>query len=161
MFLPKSDVFKDLRQETVNDISEIAFEETYDSGAVLFSAGEPANSFYILVKGTISLTIGDGATSHYTVSKMGESFGWSSMVGRDTYSARAECLAPTTVMKIDKTTLEKVFDAHARSGRVFYKRLAGAMGERWLDLHHSLMSELREKQATSYGSGQVTETSED
>lgn len=161
MFLPKSDIFKDLRQEAVSDISEAAVEETHGKGDMLFSAGDPATSFYILVEGKIGLRIGKGASSHYTVNRIGESFGWSSVVGRDCYSATAECLAPTKVMRIDRKDLERVFDAHARSGRVFFRGLAKSMGERWLEVHGSLMSELDRSQAVSYGTGQVSGAKED
>lgn len=160
MFLPKIDVFKDLRQEAINDISEIAREEYYDKGTVLFSAGEPADHFYILVTGNVGLAVGDAATSHYSVTRIGESFGWSSVVGRDTYSARAECVAPSRVLKISRTDLERVFDAHARSGRVFYRRLAEAMGQRWIDLHRTFMSQFTLTQAATYGTGQTTGASE-
>ncbi|MBI5571186.1 MAG: cyclic nucleotide-binding domain-containing protein [Desulfomonile tiedjei] len=161
MFLPKSDMFKDLRQEAIADISEIAAEETHPKGSVLFLTGAPATHFYLLVEGKVALTIGDGPSSHYTVNRIGESFGWSSVVGRGSYSATAECLAPTKVMKIDRAGLERVFDAHARSGRVFYKGLAKAMGERWLDLHRMLMSELDGSRAVSFGTGQVMATGEE
>lgn len=161
MFLPKSDIFKDLRQEAVSDISEVAVEEKHEPGDVLFSVGDPAKCFYILVEGKIGLTIGERALSRYTVNRIGESFGWSSVVGRDRYSATAECLEATKVMRIDRSDLEKVFDAHARSGRVFYKCLARVMGERWLGMHGSLMSELERGQAVSHGTGQVSGTKED
>ncbi len=161
MFLPKSDIFKDLRQEAVSDISDVAVEESHNKGETLFSAGDPATCFYILVEGKVGLSIGEAASSHYTVNRIGESFGWSSVVGRDCFSATAECLAPTKVMRIQRTELEKVFDAHTRSGRVFYRSLAKAMGERWLDVHGSLMSELTRNQAVSYGTGQVSDTKED
>ncbi|MEW6348696.1 MAG: cyclic nucleotide-binding domain-containing protein [Thermodesulfobacteriota bacterium] len=160
MYLPKSDIFKDLRQEAVSDISDVAVEETHKKGTLLFSVGDRATYFYILVEGAIGLSIADGGSSHYTISKIGESFGWSSVVGRDAYSATAQCLEPTKVLKIDRTNLEKVFDSHARSGRVFYKRLAAALGERWLDLHRQLMSEGK-GQAVSYGTGQVADARED
>jgi CRP-like cAMP-binding protein len=147
MFLPKSDVFKDLRQEAIHEISEFAVEESYNAGDVIFSAGQPADYFFILVHGTVGLNVGPGASAHYTVNRIGETFGWSSMVGRDSYSSEAECVVPTTVMKIHKNDLETVFDNHARSGRVFYKRLAGALGERWLDTHQSYMSSMAQREA--------------
>lgn len=135
MFLPKSDIFKDIRQEAVNDISEIAYEEKHEKGAVLFREGDSARYLFVLVEGKVLLTIGDAATSRYEATKMGELFGWSSAVGRDFYSATAECLAPTTVLKLDKLDLERVFDEHPRSGKVFYRLLAEALGQRWIDLN--------------------------
>jgi CRP/FNR family cyclic AMP-dependent transcriptional regulator len=161
MFLPKTDIFKDIRQEAIAEITDAAVEETCDKGTVLFSAGDPVHNVFFLVEGAVELTIGNRATSHYTVNRIGELFGWSSVVGRDSYSAGATCLAPTKVIKIHRKSLESVFDAHARSGRVFYSRLAEAMGQRWLDMHQSLMSALEQEKDVSYGTGQIMETGED
>ena len=135
MFLPKSNIFKDLRQEAINEISEVAVEESYDRGTTLFSAGDAANHFYILVNGSVLLTIGDNVPKEYVVHNLGETFGWSSVVGNQTYTAHAKCLTPAKILKIDKTALEKVFDAHERSGRKFYMRLARQLGQRLIDMH--------------------------
>jgi CRP-like cAMP-binding protein len=135
MFLPQSQIFKDIRQEAVNDISEIAIEETYDAGTTLFRHGEAANHFFILVEGRVRLVIGKETKMDYIVENLGEAFGWSSIVGNELYTADAECLAPTKCLKIEKNALEQVFDNHARSGRAFYKRLAAALGQRLVDVH--------------------------
>jgi len=149
MFLPKSDIFKNIRQEAINEISEIAFEEKHEKGAVLFREGDSARYFYILVEGKVLITIDEAATPHYLATRMGEWLGWSSAVGRDFYSATAECLAPTTVMKVDRLDLERVFDEHPCSGKVFYRLLADALGQRWLDLQRTWISELeRERKAS-------------
>jgi len=161
MFLPQSDIFKDIRHEAVHDISEIAVEETHEKGTTLFSAGDPAKFFYILAEGKVSLTLGEKATSHFTVNKTGELFGWSAVVGRPSYSAGAECLAKTKLIKIGVADLEKVFDAHARSGRVFYRRVAEALGVRCIELHRTLISELERERDVSYGTGQTMGTGEE
>lgn len=135
MFLPRSDVFKDLRQEAINEISEIATEENHDTGAAIFSGGDPARNFYILVQGQVKLSIGRNSHREYLVSNLGEAFGWSSVVGNDSYTASAECLSPTKVLKIDRERLERVFDAHERSGRKFYMSLAKQLGKRLIDMH--------------------------
>jgi len=149
MFLPKSYIFKDMRQEAINEISEIAFEEKHEKGAVLFREGGSATYLYVLVEGKVLMTIDDAATPHYVATKMGELFGWSSAVGRDFYSATAGCLAPTIVLKVDRVDLERVFDEHPRSGKVFYRLLAGSLGQRWIDLNRTWISELeRERKAS-------------
>ncbi len=135
MFLPRSEIFKDLRQEAVNEISEIAKEENHDRGALLFAASDPAHHFYILVNGSVQLSLGQEKTREYIVHNLGEAFGWSAVVGNHTYTARAQCLVPTTVLKINKLQLEKVFDAHERSGRKFYMSLAKQLGQRLIDMH--------------------------
>lgn len=135
MFLPKSDVFKELRQEAINEISEIAVRENHDAGALLFSKGDPAKFFYILTQGSVKLTIGEKQPKDYMVNNHGDVFGWSSVVGNAGYTASAICAAPTEVLKIDRVHLEKVFDAHERSGRKFYMSVAKQLGQRLIDLH--------------------------
>ena len=135
MFLLKSDIFKDLRQEAVHDISEIAIEESHDAGSTLFNAGDPANHFYILVEGNVQINIGKSLPKEYVVRNLGESFGWSSVVGNSTYTAEAMCLSPSKLLKIHKGDLETVFDNHERSGRKFYMSLARQLGQRLMDMH--------------------------
>lgn len=135
MFLAMSDIFKDLRQEAINDISEIAVEEKHDKGSVLFSTGDPADHFYILVDGSVQLTIGAKKPSEYVVGRLGEAFGWSAVVGNNAYTACAECLSQTKVLRIAKGDLERVFDVHERSGRKFYMSLAKQLGQRLMDMH--------------------------
>jgi CRP-like cAMP-binding protein len=135
MFLLKSDIFKDLRQEAVHDISEIAIEESHVAGSTLFSAGDPADHFYILVEGKVQINIGKNLRKEYIVSNLGEAFGWSSVVGNSTYTAEAVCSAPSKLLKIYKADLETVFDNHERSGRKFYMSLARQLGQRLMDMH--------------------------
>ncbi len=135
MFLPKSEVFKDLRQEAINEISEAAVEETCEEGTLLFSAGDPANHFFMLVEGSVQLTIGKESRKEYVVGNIGETFGWSSVVGNDSYTAQGKCLSRTKLLKIEKSGLEKVFDSHERSGRKFYMTLARQLGQRLIDMH--------------------------
>jgi CRP-like cAMP-binding protein len=135
MFLPKSDVFKDLRRETIDAISSIAVEEHFDEGTLLYSQGDPASYLYILVEGKVSLKIGKSAEMSYLVEHLGETFGWPSVVGHGHYVTEARCLAPTKLLKIKGDGLEEVFETHERSGRKFYSRLAAALGTRLIEIH--------------------------
>jgi len=136
MFLTNNHIFKDLRQEAVNEISEIAAEEMHDRGSMVFSSNDSADHFYILVKGSVLLTIGDQSPKKYVVHNLGEAFGWSSIVGNAFYTANAQCIVPTNLLKINKVALERVFDNHERSGRKFYMNLAKQLGQRLMDMHH-------------------------
>jgi len=142
MFLQKNDIFKNIRQEAINEISEVAFEEEHEKGIVLFKEGDSARYFYVLVEGKVLINIEGATTPRYVATKIGELFGWSSAVGRDSYSATAECLEPTTVLKIDRLDLERVFEEHPRSGKAFYRLLARALGQRWIDLQRMWTFEL-------------------
>jgi len=135
MFPTKSDFFKDMRQEAIHEISEIAVEELYDAGTRLFAPGDPANDFYLLLDGRVRISIGKTNHKEYVVQNLGEAFGWSSVVGNLNYTAEATCMTPTKLLKIHKTDLEKVFENHERSGRKFYLTLARQLGQRLIDMH--------------------------
>jgi len=76
------------------------------------------------------LNIGDTGKKVYTVSKAGEAFGWSSVAGRDVYSASAECSEPATLLRIDRNKLGSLLEKYPDCGMLFYKKLSEILGER-------------------------------
>jgi len=161
MFLKEADLFMGLSQETMNEIAKIMVEESYDKGALLFSEGDPAQYFYVLQEGRVRLALGKEAKIDYTVSNPGEAFGWSALVDRPSYTAAAECESPTRLIKIGKEELNKILEKQPGSGMIFFKRLAGALGERLIYAYNAFLSENRLGSSASYGSGQVTDARED
>jgi CRP-like cAMP-binding protein len=161
MFLKEADLFMGLSQETMSEISKIMVEESHDKGAVLFSEGDPAQHFYVLMEGRVRLALGKEAAIDYTVSNPGEAFGWSALVDRPSYTAGAECESPTRVIRIGKEELNKILEKQPGSGMMFFKRLAGALGDRLIYAYDAFLSENRPGSAASYGSGQVTGAGED
>ncbi len=154
MIIQEADLFKELSQEIRNEISEIMVEESYEKGASIFKAGEPANSFYLIVDGRVRLSVGTEAQIDYTASVPGEAFGWTGMVDRPTYVATAECLTPCKVVKIEKEKLDRILKKDLGSGMIFFKRLAGAVVQRLIDNYGMFLSQGYLK-GVSYGTGQV------
>jgi CRP-like cAMP-binding protein len=156
MIIQKADLFKDLSSETMNEVSKIMVEESWDKGASVFKAGNPSRYFYILVEGTIRLSVGSEAEIDYTVSRPGEAFGWSGMLDRPTYMATAECLAPCKLIKIDNEKLASVLGKNTASGMTFYKCLAGCVVQRLIQNYGAFLSEGSLKGVTaSYGVGHM------
>jgi CRP/FNR family cyclic AMP-dependent transcriptional regulator len=161
MYLKEADLFMGLSQETMNELSKIMVEESHDKGALLFSEGDPAQHFYVLLEGRVRLALGKEAAIDYTVSNPGEAFGWSTLVDRPSYTAGAECESPTKLIKIKKEDIDRILEKQPGSGMIFFKRLAGALGERLIYSYNAFLSEQRPGGSASYGSGQVTDTRED
>jgi CRP/FNR family transcriptional regulator, cyclic AMP receptor protein len=156
MIIQKADLFKDLSPETMNEVSKIMVEESWDKGSSVFSAGNPAKHFYILVDGTIRLSVGSEAEIDYTVSRPGEAFGWSGMVDRPVYMATAECLTPCKLIKIDNEKLNTVLGKDSSSGMKFYKCLASCVVQRLVYNYGAFLSEGSLKGVTaSYGAGHM------
>jgi len=126
-------------------------EEFYGKGSHILKERYLAEHFYILQEGKIRLSVGEKARLTHLVSNPGETFGWSSLVGRETYTAAAECLDPSKVIKIEKEKLNRVFENHPASGLTFFRRLAGIIGERLISAYSALLSEYKGEGPPSYG----------
>ncbi len=151
MIIQESDLFKGLSPEIINRISEDMTEEFYQKGSFIFKESYLAQHFYILEEGEIRLSVGEHGRMTHLISNPGEGFGWSSLVGHDTYTASAECLAPTKVIRIEKDRLGKAFENDPASGMLFFRRLAGIIGERLINTYSMLLSAYKAEGPPSYG----------
>lgn len=154
MIIQKADLFRDLSQATMNEISKIMVEESYQRGSLVFKAGDPADSFYLIADGTVTLSIGTAGEIDYTANRPGEAFGWTGLVDRPAYVATAECATACKLVKIEKSKLNEILDKDAESGKIFFKRLAGSVVQRLIDNYGAFLSEGSLKGVT-YGTGQV------
>ncbi|MEW6350209.1 MAG: cyclic nucleotide-binding domain-containing protein [Thermodesulfobacteriota bacterium] len=154
MIIQEADLFQDVNRGTMNEIAKIMVEESYDEGSLVFRAGDPANCFFLIVEGTVRLSIGTAGAIDYTAGRPGEAFGWTGMVDRPAYVATAECVTPCTLAKIDKEKLNTVLSHDPVSSAAFFKRLAAAVVQRLIDNYGVFLTEGSLKGVT-YGSGQV------
>ena len=120
MYIKQADIFWGMKKDFVAEIMNLATTQSCIEGQLLFQAGNPANLFYVLIKGRVKLSIGEDGQIVYIVSKAGESFGWSSLVGRDTYSASAECVGPANLLKFDGQLLQKALEEDSENGLIFF-----------------------------------------
>lgn len=160
MIIQEADLFKDLSKPTMNEISKIMVEEYHPKGSLLFKAGDPSTSFYLIVEGTVVLSIGAAGGIDYTANRPGEAFGWTGMVDRPAYVATAECVTPTKVIRISKEGLNRILERDTASGMIFFKRLAGAVVQRLIDNYSTFLS-AGSLSGVTYGSGQVITAAEE
>ncbi|MGO9572342.1 MAG: Crp/Fnr family transcriptional regulator [Desulfomonilaceae bacterium] len=142
MIIQKASLFKDLSQQAMNETARIVAEETHAKGTQLYAPQDPAKYFYILVTGRVRLALGNEPELDYTVMKEGEVFGWSSVVGREFYTTRAECVVPTKLVKIDRDDLNQIFQKYPADGVIFFKRLARAVVQRLVDNYNAGLREV-------------------
>ena len=148
-------MFWEMDREFVKSIMKIAEPVRYEAGESLFQEGDQADSFFILVKGRVKLILGETGHVVYVVSNGGEAFGWSSLVGRDTYSVSAECVIPAKLLKFERQKLQKAIETDPANGSVFFKRIAEILGNRLLQSYAIIASASSADVSTSFGTGQV------
>jgi CRP/FNR family cyclic AMP-dependent transcriptional regulator len=155
MYLKQKDMFWAMDKGFVKAIMDIAESESCKEGDVLFREGDQADNFYILLRGRVKLILGQIGQAVYVVSNAGEAFGWSSLIGRDTYSASAECVLPAKLLKFERQKLQKAVEKDPVNGIVFFKRIAEILGNRLLQSYAMIASASRADVSTSFGTGQV------
>ena len=160
MYFKQKDLFGSLNKDFVKDIMNIAEKDSHRTGEMLFHEGDPASWFFILIKGRIKLSLGKTGQVVYLVSTAGEMFGWSSLVGRSIYSASAECMTETKLLRFDKNKLETIIHRDAEGRAALFRSLAGILGERLIRSYTQNFSSAGNETYASSGSRQVMEWAE-
>ena len=114
----------------------IAEREAFAEREVLFRSGDSAQYLFILAQGEVKITIAETGTQVYTGSRVGEAFGWGSLIGHMNYGGDAICTTPVVVLKLDRDRLLKLLDNDMESGYLFSKHLSRALGGRLVQAYH-------------------------
>ena len=160
MYFKQRDLFGSLDNEFVSEIMNCAETESHKIGHMLFHDGDPATWLFILLKGSIKLRLGYTGRAVYLVSHPGEVFGWSSLAGRSSYSASAECMTPTKLLRFDKNRLQEIIGKDAANSAALYQSLAAILGERLIRSYELNISAAGDESYASAGTGQVVEVAE-
>ena len=133
MYIQQADLTRGVGSYFVNELTVISVKEAHDKGDILFRKGDPAKHAYLLLMGRVHLKMGETGHVIHIVSRPGETFGWSSLVGGDVYSTTAECVTATNLRKLHREDLKKLLEKDPVNGLIFFQRLAGMLGERLLE----------------------------
>ena len=138
MYLKQGDLFWGMDKDFVKAAMDAATKLTLEEGQVVFKEGDPAQAFYILVKGRIKLTLGDKSREVYVAYQPGEIIGWSSLIGRETLSATAHCLESTILSKVDRQEFLDLLNQYPSEGATLFERVATMLGDRLIHLYPSI-----------------------
>ncbi len=130
MFMQEVELFQGIPSHMIGEISELVTQESYPAEYVLFREGDGADFLYILEEGEINLIIRGQKDFSFPMVKTGSVFGWSSLVEPNEYTATAECVKESKVLKIDAERLMRVFQRHPAESLIIMKRLAGVIATR-------------------------------
>ena len=133
MSFSQSDLFWGMSRDFVTATTDLAVHITCRKGEKLFDIGEPADRFYVLLKGSVTMKRGDGKL--HTAEKAGEIFGWSSLIKRPEYAASATCDTSTELLNIDNESFLKILDKSTHDKATLFERLAKMLGNQLLDVY--------------------------
>ena len=139
MYIRQTDLFWGLNQSIVNRVMGIAHHEAFSQGEVLFGSEDPARYLFILAQGEVRITMDEAGSNVYTGNRVGEAFGWGSLIGRHTYGGNAICTTPVVVLKLDRDELLKLLENDLQSGYLFFKHLSTALGGRLIQAYEQMV----------------------
>jgi CRP-like cAMP-binding protein len=132
MDMQKADLLRGLSSACINEIMDFAVQESYGEGTYIILRGDPAWHFYFLLMGRVKLHLGETGKVVHHVSRPGEVIGWSGLVGREAYSASAECTMPVELHKIGAGKLREILKKNPADGYIFFENLSKILGDRLL-----------------------------
>ncbi|MEJ2285638.1 MAG: cyclic nucleotide-binding domain-containing protein [Desulfobacterales bacterium] len=138
MHLKMGDFIMGMGKTFATEAMEISEKLCLNEGNVIFSVGNAAGHFYVLLKGQVKLSLGNSGPVVYQARHPGEIIGWSCLIGRKTYSASAECMEPTDLLRFDRKNFLKVLTKNPANEALLYKRLAAMLGNRLLELYPTI-----------------------
>jgi CRP-like cAMP-binding protein len=155
MIIKQADLFWGMDQDFIRSLMDVSTKESHEKGDILFNEGNPANRFYVMLRGRVEVDIGDDHLITYSVNHAGEAFGWSGLLERERYASSGTCLEHTTLLSFDVKDIQRLCEDNPVNGMMLYKKLAGLLGDRLIANYHMDDLRLHEETGKSYGSGQM------
>ncbi len=138
MYVKMSDFFMGMGKNFTVEVLDISEKLSQEEGDRLFHEGDPANHFYVLLKGRVKLSLGDTGPVVYMVRHPGEIIGWSGLIGRDVYTASGVCMEPTNLLMFDRDRFLEILKTHPQCEALLFRRLAEMLGNRLLELYPTI-----------------------
>jgi CRP-like cAMP-binding protein len=142
MAIKESDLFKGVSQRFITKIANNSEEESFKKNSIIFKTGEKASHFFVLVEGSIDISLGRKEGAHMSVNKPGEIFGWSALVEPYIYTANARATKDTRVIEISRDLIEQAISEHPAEGLAVLKNLTGIIAQRLRYAYKSLVPEM-------------------
>lgn len=138
MYLNQKDLFWDMSKDFVTEAMSASEKVAKEEGQPLFGEGTYAEYFYVLIKGRVQLSVGESGRVVYIARHAGEIIGWSSLIGRENYSANAKCIEAASLLRFDSNAFINMLKKNPANEAILYRRLSRMLGNRLLELYPSI-----------------------
>lgn len=132
--LKKAKLFDSLSGDQIETIIRLCQEKSFVPGEEIFKHGQKARTFYVLLDGSVTLTIraqeGIDLMAEM-LEKAGTPFGTASLIEPHIYNVTAKCIHGTKVLAMDSAGLQEImrqdpfvgFEVMTELARIYFNRL--------------------------------------
>lgn len=110
------------------------------SGETVVQQGKPADYVYLIVSGKVEVSYKPYDGSRITISHVGKDglFGWSALVGSQTYTSSVTAIEKLEAYRIQGSELRKLCRKNPEAGKEILEHLANAVSSRWKNAHEQV-----------------------
>jgi len=129
-------------------------KKTYPDGANLFMEQTEANKLYLILGGSIDLHFEmperENADTKIASRIAGDAVGWSAIVPPHLYRLSGYCRGETTLLEIDRDTLQEIFETNYHLAYIFMRNIAVLTGERLHQVQDKLAKVLADEAVNAW-----------
>jgi CRP/FNR family cyclic AMP-dependent transcriptional regulator len=132
--LKKARLFESLSDDQLGAVFQLGQEKSFGAGEEIFRHGQKAETFYVLLEGSVSLTIkaevGIDLMAEM-LEKKGTPFGTASLIEPHVYNVTAKCIQDTKALAMDSAGVQDImrqdplvgFQVMTELARMYFIRL--------------------------------------
>lgn len=147
-------LFKGLAPDEIKAFLRVCQEKTYPDGHRLFKEQSDATRLYLILSGGIDLHFEmprrENADTIIASLQPGGTVGWSVIVPPYLYRLSGYCRGKTSLLEIDRETLEVLFENNYHLAYIFMRNIATLAGERVNHVQDKLARLLADEAATGW-----------
>jgi CRP-like cAMP-binding protein len=124
--------FKELDTQNLKEIALITQQKTVPAGTVMFRVGDPADTFYVIVKGKVEILypVGENKRLGMHILEDGDLLVWSAIVPPYVVKTMGTTLEDTLLLAIDAQKLREFFEVDPVLAYLLVNQVATMLGER-------------------------------
>lgn len=140
--MDRAPIFKNMKEEHVNLFQRLFERYSFRSGTVVVQQGEPAEYLYLVISGKAQVSFKPYDGSPITISHVAKDdlFGWSAVMGSNTYTSSVTAIEELETYRIRGSRLRMLCVEYPEAGREVLERLANAVSSRWRNAHEQVKS---------------------
>ena len=125
-------LFGNLTDDQIRQLLSVSEEVRYKEGASIFEEGSEGRALYILIEGTVKITLASSVLTETELITVGpqESFGESSFFHRSAHHATATCVEPVRVIRLRRETYRELLEQEDLAALKLAANAADLLGER-------------------------------
>jgi len=128
--------FRALTEDQRQAVAQLAREECFYPGHILFQDEKPGTHLYMLATGEVEVlyNVGEDNPTHVDALGEGEILGCSSLIDPYVYSSTARCLSEIETLVLDAEELRKLMEKDCQIGYSIQKHIIQMLLDRILEL---------------------------